>query len=188
MAKNKLIYQNWLVEIGYDPRLKSEFFEQFEQLSLEELFDSGFDILSSDQHNQPVGLKENIVKAVQSALEQLDDEEREFIIRFHFMGESYAEMIEQTNRKLYKLSALHKRALKKLKRHLKRFVLKQFNIKDDTPVVCPICNSDDLININRLLKERDKKSTLRPVIKELKEKYNIKINSPQIIIGHEKYH
>ena len=56
LAKNRLIFQNWLVDIGYDPKLGGPHKNEIEQISIDELFESGFDITQeipdSQQNNR----------------------------------------------------------------------------------------------------------------------------------------
>ncbi len=188
MAKNRLIYQNWLVEIGYDPQLGGPHQNEIEQISIDELFESGFDITREIPDSQQINRSKIIEKAVKNALAKLDDNEREFIIRFHYMGEKYIEIAEKTNRELYTLVALHKIIVKKLQRYLKQFVKEQFGLNEPKIANCLICNSPYKEEINRLILERDPKSTWKHIIQQSDKKYKLKIKSPQILIGHEKYH
>ena len=188
MAKNRLIFQNWLVEIGYDPRLGGPDKNKFEQISIDELFESGIDISNEEIESQKINRTMIIEQAVKSALAKLNDDEREFIIRFHFMGEKYIEIAEKSDRELYRLVSLHTRAVKKLKRYLKHFVKEQFQVAIQDTSNCLICNSTFRIEIDKLIRKRTKKSTWKHIIQQLDQSYNIKIRSPQILIGHEKYH
>lgn len=188
MAKNRLIFQNWLVEIGYDPKLGGPHKNDIEQISIDELFESGFDITREIPDSQQINRKAIIEEAVKNALSKLNDDEREFIIRFHFMGERYIEIAEKSDRKLYSLVALHIRAVKKLKRYLRKFVKEQFGLNEPKQSNCLICNSPYKDEIDKLIVKRDPKGTWKHIIQHVAKSYNIKIKSPQILIGHEKYH
>ena len=187
MSQNRIIYQNWLVELGAEPKeLQKE--SLLKILSLEELLEGRFD-LSPEYQTRTETLKlAELKEAVASALKKLSEEEQEFIIRFYYMGESYAELAELSNRSIHKLSALNKKAIKKLKKHMAVFVQKRFGIKEKNSLKCPICLSDNCADINRLIHNRDKTRTWRPLLKILREKYQLKIKSVQTVIGHEKYH
>ena len=188
LAKNRLIFQNWLVDIGYDPKLGGPHKNEIEQISIDELFESGFDITQEIPDSQQNNRAEIIEHAVKNALAKLNDDEREFIIRFHFMGEKYIEIAEKSERELYSLVSMHNIAVKKLKKYLGQFVKEQFDIKEPKQSNCLICNSPYKEEINKLVSERDSKSTWKHIIRHVAKEYNIKIKSPQILIGHEKYH
>ena len=188
MAKNRLIFQNWLVEIGYDPKLGGPHKNDIEQVSIDELFDSGFDITHELPDSQQANRSEIIQQAVKEALGKLDDDEREFIIRFHFMGEKYIEIAEKSDRELYSLVSMHNIAIKKLKRHLKQFVKEQFAVAEPKQSDCLICNSEHKDAIDKLILCKDPKATWKQIIGYVSKNYHIKIKSPQILIGHEKYH
>ncbi len=188
LAKNRLIFQNWLVDIGYDPKLGGPHKNEIEQISIDELFESGFDITQEIPDSRQKNRAEIIEEAVKKALAKLNDDEREFIIRFHFMGERYIEIAEKSERKMYSLVSMHNIAIKKLRRYLKQFVKEQFSINEPKQLTCLICNSPYKQEINKLILERDPTSTWKHIIQHVSKTYNIKIKSPQILIGHEKYH
>lgn len=187
MSQNRIIYQNWLVELGAEPKeIQKEGLLKI--ISLEELLEGRFD-LSPEYQTRTETLKQAELKeAVASALKKLSEEEQEFIIRFYYMGESYATLAELSNRSIHKLSVLNKKAIKKLKKQLAVFVQKRFGIKEKNSPKCSICLCDNCAEINRLIQNRDKTKTWRPILKILREQYNLKFKSVQAVIGHEKYH
>lgn len=91
MLKRKVVYQNWIVELGFDLLI--------------------IGTLNKEQVN--INESEKIEKAVREALNELDEDEKELIAHYYFMGKTYAEISEKSNREIFKLSALHKRAIKK---------------------------------------------------------------------------
>ncbi len=188
MAKNRLIFQNWLVEIGYDPKLGGPHKNKIEQISIDELFDSGFDITFEIPDSQQTNRSEIIQQAVKAALEKLDDDEREFIIRFYFMGEKYIEIAEKSDRELYSLVSLHNIAIKKLKRNLKQFVKEQFAVEEPKQSKSYIRDYEHKDAIDKMIVDKHPKATWKKIIGHVAKRYNIKIKSPQILIGHEKYH
>ena len=188
MAKNRIIYQNWLVEIGYDPKLGGPHKTDIEEISIDELFEDGFDIEQKLDNSKQIQRNEFLQNNVQNALAKLSEDEREFIIRFHFMGEKYVEIAEKTEREQYSLVGYHNQIIKKLKKYLKQFVKDEFQVSLQEKSTCPICLSPYKSNINSLLETRDKKSTWKHVMQSIEEKYNLQIKAPQILIGHEKYH
>lgn len=173
MSNNRLQYQNWIVELGVDP------------IQLARLGSNDLSTEISQTDSEQVEL---INQVVRKAMTSLDDDEHELIIRFHFMGETYVKISELTNREIYKLAAIHKRAVKKLKAKLTSFVKESYNIDSEEINTCLICNHEEVIKINLIISQRDKRKTWREVLKVLRNEYNLKLSTPQIIMGHEKYH
>ena len=190
MPSSRIVYQNWIVEIGHDPDTK--------------VVPDGGDLFRTDfispDHPAAAGLsdaeatatrierRELIRRSVSEALNNLDDDEREFVIRFHFMGESYRRIAEKSGRSIHKLEVLHKRSLRKLKKQLAGFVHETFGLGREVIPDCPICRSPFVAELDEIIRNRDRTATWRPVLTVLKNKYNLSISSPQLLIGHEKYH
>jgi len=166
MSGNRIVYQNWIAEIGRDP---------FQPV----------DRCSGEASKVNTG---EIYRQVQRALEKLNEDEREFVIRFYYMGESYLEISKKSGRSVYRLASLHKRAIKKLRQSLTKFVADRFKIDSTPNRDCPLCNSPQREEIDELIRTRDKTAPWKPVIACLRKEYGLKINSPQLLIGHEKYH
>jgi hypothetical protein len=187
MAGNRIIYQNWIAESGVDPaRQRAASVEAESRASLEEMIENGFDF--SRESSQCTDQIDSLRDAVRRALDELEEDEREFVARFHFMGESYRQISESSGRAIHKLESLHKRAVRKLKRILAPLMVTRFEVKLADHLICPLCDSEDAEAIDLLIAGRDPHQTWRPVIGELKQKYNIVVRSPQLLIGHEKYH
>jgi len=193
MGRKRIIFQNWIVDLGRDPDLKHPQTGSFETVSI----DSG--LLKKVSFQDPRDLtarkadREELQAEVQKALEKLTEEEQEFIRQFHFMGKSYREISEQSGRAVYRLEALNRRAIKKLRKSLAGFVERRFNLKiEETPLDgssnCPICSSPARKEIDRLISVRNLRQSWRPVIREIQIRHDLIIKSPQILIGHEKYH
>lgn len=166
MPNTRLLFQNWIVDLGYDPGQKRI-------------------ILDTDNIIIP---NERITKAIRSALGKMSNVEREFIERYYFKGESYLKIGQVLRWMPYRVEALHRRAVKKLRKHLAPFVKREFGIDIDIRNECPLCKSPSKDEINRLIKDKKPQETWKKIIKTLKEKYGIKIKTPQILIGHQKYH
>lgn len=166
MAKGKIIYQNWIVDIGIDPG-------QVGKIQIQS------DLIKPD---------EQVISAVRKALEKLNPEEQDFIETYYFQGKSYREIAELQNRRLSRIEGLHRRSLAKLKKYLVRFVKERFDIDAEIGRDCIICLSPHKEEIDRLIKTKKKRETWKKIIKILKNKYQIKITTPQILIGHQKYH
>ena len=167
MRKNRLVYQNWIVELGFDPA------------QIRKLFDTVAGDSSPDAETD---------MEVRRAIEGLDEEEMEFVIRFYFMGDAYNEISEKSGRSVHKLEALNKRAIRKLKSRLQAFVKRRYGLKFRKGGDCPLCESPHRAAINEIIANRNGLSTWKPVLKEINKQFGLKINSPQVLIGHQKYH
>ena len=192
MSGNRVVYQNWIVEMGFDPaqsRTAGNWGDPpLEPISLDE---PSACAISNEESQRVIEEREKaseIRSRVRKTLKRLSMQEREFIAQFYFMGKSYREMSEQSGRPIHKLEALHKRAVKKLKKELGGFVRERFGVETGSDADCLICRSPHVAEINRLISQRDKTATWKPIIKTLRDKYSLKVSSPQMLIGHEKYH
>jgi RNA polymerase sigma factor (sigma-70 family) len=190
VCSRRVIYQNWLVEISADPAQteRQSNGDEVRSISLDEPTTAliGDDAaVESSQENERA---QSIIRAVRKALRSLSEPEREFIMQFYFSGKTYRQISDQTGRAIHRLEALHKRAVRKLRKALDAFVRDRLGIKTDSPTDCPICRSPYLAQIDLLIAERDCTETWKPIIKTLREKYQLQIRSPQVLIGHEKYH
>ncbi len=187
MNKKRIIYQNWITDIGHDPS------KDFNNNSPDNLnFMESVGLNTGNLFNQKLIEKqkkiEKLKKAVKAAMDKLPVNEREFIVLFYYMGKTYREISEKSNKEIYRLEAVHKRALKKLKKELAGFVAHEYGLKTESNNKCIICRSKFCDQINQIISKRDKRKTWKPVLKEIESKYSLKIKSPQILIGHEKYH
>ncbi len=187
-----MVNQNWIVEMGVDPT-RSRAVENrddpfLQSISLGE--PSAFTI-SDDEPRRVAEQREKaweIRSRVRQALKRLSVQEREFVAQFYFIGRSYREISEQSGRPIHKLECLHKRAVKKLKNELGGFVRERFGVETEPDADCLICRSSHVAAINYLISQRDKSATWKPIIKTLRSKYGLRVSSPQVLIGHEKYH
>jgi len=127
-------------------------------------------------------------QVVRAAVESLGVWERFFVIRYYFQGLSYRSISEECGLTANKLAGLHRRALRKLNRALAPFVKVRFKIESDLDPACPICRSGHRKDIDNLLARRDRSRSWRPVISAIRSEYSLTIRSPQVLIGHEKYH
>ncbi|MCP4703205.1 MAG: sigma-70 family RNA polymerase sigma factor [candidate division Zixibacteria bacterium] len=166
MAKGKIIYQNWIVDIGIDPG-------QAGKIQIQS------DLIKPD---------EQVISAVREALEKLESQEQEFIESYYFQGKTYREIAKIQNRRISRIEGLHRRSLAKLKKYLAGFVKERFDIDVEIGQNCIICSSSHKTEISKLIKAKKKQETWKKIIKTLKDKYQIKIKTPQILIGHKEYH
>ena len=170
----RVTFQDWIVERGHDPSRPIEPMHP----------------VNPGQPIEPAELDPAgpIRESVREAMNRLPERDREFVERFYFMGQGYRELASQTGQSCHRLEALHRRAIRQLRKELRRFVRERYGIHSKPNYVCPICRSSRRSEIDRLIATRDPKSTWRPIIRTLKDEFNITISTPQVLIGHEKYH
>lgn len=187
MNKKRLIYQNWITDIGHDPS-KDFNNDSPDNMNFMELIGMNTGSLFNKQLIEKQKKTERLKKAMKKAMDKLPVNEREFIVLFYYMGKTYREISEKSNKEIYRLEAIHNRAIKKLKKELAGFVALEYGLNAESDNKCIICRSEFCNQINQILSQRDKRKTWKPVLKEIKSKFSLKIKSPQILIGHEKYH
>jgi RNA polymerase sigma factor (sigma-70 family) len=192
VARKRIIFQNWIADLGFDPSDRSvgdpDSKKNWPEISIEDLPESSVQTGDTQASGRDETGSSELGRAVRVALDKLTEDEREFVCQFYFMGRSYREISEESARAVYSLEALHRRAMKKLEKHLAAFVKKRFGIASEVKRPCIICQSPRLAEINKLIEQRDKAATWKPVMKRLLEEFGIEIKSPQLLIGHEKYH
>ncbi|UCD63884.1 MAG: sigma-70 family RNA polymerase sigma factor [Candidatus Zixiibacteriota bacterium] len=168
MRGKRLIFHNWLAENGTGRRG----------------YDAGDGRRSEDENRR----LQHIRDAVRRAVDCLPLEYRELVVRYHFMGESYQDIAARSGRKSYKLAAMHRRAFRRLRKLLALLVVEQYSISPPSTGCCPVCTSPRRRDADRLIAQRDPAATWRPIIAALRRRFEIKVRSPQVLIGHEKYH
>ncbi|MEW6052054.1 MAG: sigma factor-like helix-turn-helix DNA-binding protein [Candidatus Zixiibacteriota bacterium] len=180
VTKRRIVYQNWRVETAsHAPQAP-------EVLSLEILSERLAFTGTADSESARTA---RITLAVRQALTTLTEDESEFIYKFHFEGITYREMSELTGRPVHKLEALHHRAIRKLRTKLARFVEDEFGLRRvETGRSCLICSSGRRKEIDELIESRGPCDTWKPVIRAIRDRFGLRIKTPQQLIGHEKYH
>lgn len=186
----RIRYRNWVAELGVIPRRERSGVGRRNQVTFVALNPDSQDlsdeqVLGSLEERRRIGY---IWEQVSLAIRQLSDDEREFVERFYFSGESFREISERTGREIYRLEAIQKRALRRLKKMLREFVSEVYGVKSTTAANCPICESGHRGEIDQLILSRDRSASWRPVMKEIFHRYGITIRTPMILIGHERYH
>jgi hypothetical protein len=167
MSKPRVVYRNWIVDLGFNP-------EDPDMLQEEE--------------NEARQRDEYVREQVSKAISRLPETQRELVQRLYNMGETCREIAEKSGRAVYRVEALHRRALKRLRKELQPLVKELYGIGSRTPPTCAICASPNRPGIDAIIRNRDRKKSWRPVIKRLREDFGLRIRSPQRLIGHEKYH
>ncbi|MEZ5359938.1 MAG: hypothetical protein R3F48_14065 [Candidatus Zixiibacteriota bacterium] len=164
MGKERIIYRNWIVDLGYDPANPPDIF------------------------GGTVGYNQSLICAVDRAVNRLTADEADFIQRFYYQGQTYREIGQSTGRDTHNLEALHNRAVKRLRVILASSIQLPEAEKSAEEQTCPLCRHKHAAEINELISTRDKRETWRPIIRILKEKYNLRVSTPQLLIGHTRYH
>ena len=165
MRKRRVVYRDWIDELDRDP-----------------VQTCGPTSGSTAAYNQ------EIITAVNRAMEALDEEERTFIQAFYFQGMSFRQIVGITGRPHYRLRDLHDRAVRRLKRRLSCLLNGRFNTPAAGNVGCPLCRHPDVDEINALIASKSKEETWRRVIRTLRDDFSTAGVTPQQIIGHRKYH
>jgi RNA polymerase sigma factor (sigma-70 family) len=132
---------------------------------------------------------------VREAMERLSPLERQFVEHFYFEDKTYREISVILNKSIHRLERIHHRALGKLKMLLFDYVKTRFklnlpeqkDLKAQTSC-CIICKSPFRQELDNLIQAKKEEETYKSIIRIFKEKYGLKIKTPQVIIGHKKKH
>jgi hypothetical protein len=165
MNVDRIIYQDWIVELGRDPSLTWE-----------------------ESYRSPKNYNLELVKAVNQAINGLQPDEALFIRQFYMQGMGYREIAAWTGRTIRRLETIHKVALKKLKCQLYEMMRKKYNLTYQADTDCPLCNNPHIEAINSLVASKDDQETWSRILGTLGERFGIKNLSPSRIKGHIKYH
>ena len=125
---------------------------------------------------------------VREAVERLSPLERQFVEYFYFEDKSYREISVLLNKSIHRLERIHHRALGKLKMLLSDYVKTRFRLTLPEQTDCVICKSPFRQELDKLIQAKKEKETYKSLIRIFKEKYGLKIKTPQVIIGHKKKH
>lgn len=192
MSGKRVVYQDWIVAIGRDPAMGPTADPGSASDPKSAIPGDSSELLGThkDAEGESRGclLVAEIKRQVNEAMGKLTEEEREFVVRYYFMGQGYHEMSERSHRAIHRLRALHSRAKRKLTSHLAAFVHSRFGVAAARPSSCPICNSRYRKQIDKLVSGRDLRQPWRGVIKLIRDRYGIEGLSRSLLIGHEKYH
>lgn len=187
MARRKIIYNNWIAENGVDPELPlAKSFEDELFISIDEVAESLVDPATSDNYESDIA---ELRAEVRSAVAKLNEEERELVERVYFLGMTLQELADKSGRRRHSLEALNRRCRKKLIRHLSRFVEERWGkrFRHNTSR-CVICASIHRQEIDKLIAERDRTRTWKPVLNAIRDKYRLPAITAQLLRGHEQYH
>lgn len=189
MNSKRIVYQDWIVGLGHEPGNTAVGMAVFPAERLFESIESlAENLIGSERDHLDNSRKERIIEAVSKAVCQLAETEREFVVLYYVMGRSCPEIADDSGRAMHKLEALHVRVVKQLRALLADFVSEEFGIEVDRTNACPICNSPFREEIDQLLSLKKEDETWRESIRVIKESYQIRIKTPQTLIGHIKFH
>ncbi len=132
--------------------------------------------------------KVELEEEVEQALDKLDAAEKEFIRYFYYDCKSYDQISEIMNKTKDRLERIHRSALEKLKFILKGFVSQRYKIKISPEGKCLICSHPERVKLEELIKAKKKEETWKKILRTFKEKFNLEIKTPQIMINHQKKH
>ncbi|PWB68993.1 hypothetical protein C3F09_10760 [candidate division GN15 bacterium] len=170
VARERVVYRNWLVELGYDPQRE------------------GGSVIGNEPEPGAVEVRSQLVKRrVREALKTLSSDEREIVERIHYMGQTYREISEKSGREIHRLESLHSRAIRRLRKELRPLVKQLYGIDPPLPK-CVVCRSPMRMEIDRIIDSRDPRRSWRAVLVQIREECGLKIRSPQMLIGHKRYH
>ena len=158
---SRIVYLDWVYEV-----------------SRRNLFDTG---------EQTVLAKE-IVEEVNRAISKLAERDREFVRLYWFEGRPIDELASLFGKSRHNIESLNKCILRKLKTRLAAYVKERFGIDVDSERKCPICYHPERAAIDDLLLAKKESETFKPIYRELRERFGLKVSTPQILIGHMKYH
>ena len=165
MSSVRVVYYNWIFDIGTGPALKHRY-----------------------RIPRAPEVSERLIRTVRDAISTLSPREREFVYRYYYNGESNRKIAIEMGMTAGRLDRLHRRILNRLKVVLADFVMKKYNLTVEIGADCPICQSAYRDDINRLILAKPPEATWRGVIQTIRDEYGLKITSPQVLIGHQKYH
>ena len=165
MSRKRIIYQDWIVELGHDPS-----------------------VTWAEPVRHPGSHSLKIIEAVNRAMSFLNEDEVSFIRAFYIQGMTYRQISAATERAIYKLESLHRGALRKLKKNLHHLLGRKYHIPKPEKYICPLCDHPRSDEINRLIKSKTNRDTWKPVIRILRREYGVELSTTQILVGHHKYH
>jgi hypothetical protein len=180
MSQRRLIYRNWIADLGRDP----DEAPPAETCAESDSEGPAIAWVTGDEGSR----SQHVSAAVEEALAGLSEDEREFIERFYYMGQTYVQISEQSGRAVHKLATLHRRATAKLKRRLAPLVAELYGVTKAAGHDCPICRSAERESIDRIIRSKPEPEPWGPTLCRLRETYGLTIKSPQAIIGHLRYH
>jgi hypothetical protein len=122
------------------------------------------------------------------ALRQLSDDEREFIERHYYAGQTYELIGHEMKKSRRKLETTHRRAIRQLRKLLRPFAEQYFALGHAPVPGCPICQSPRREAIEQLIAARDPRQPWGNLMGAIKEQFGLEITSSMVFTGHMKFH
>ncbi len=132
--------------------------------------------------------KKALDKTVREALAALGECEREIAERRFLMGQSLEVIRGDLDLSQHEVERRLREVIIKLRRLLGPFVRERFNINPKSERHCPLCEFGDTTLIEEIIATKKKKETWRRIMAELEKEVGVRVSSPQVLIGHVKYH
>ncbi len=173
MTERRLRYLDWLVDIGREPAPSDP------EADCPAVF---------GDHGADSPRLAALRSAVQDGLAQLDDNDRELVVQSVILGRSLVELAAAMNRDVHRVEAQQRRALRRLKSLLAPIVRRDFGLETEPDSSCPICQSPRRQEIDAIIAARDRRRPWTPILRTLRVDFALSISTPQVVIGHERYH
>jgi len=154
------------------------FLDWIYDIASEGLFDS----------DDPTELQREIQAQVREAISRLSERDREFVQLYWFEGRPVHELAEMFGRRPHNIEGYNQQVLRKLQNLLTGFVKRRFRIDAKADESCILCSHPKRCDIDILLNSKRPEETFRRIYRELEERFDLSISTPQILIGHIKYH
>jgi hypothetical protein len=164
MGESRIIFQEWIVNMGIDPQGRGWY-----------------------STAGPVCYNQSIVTAVTRALDELDPDESEFIRRYYMQGMGCDEIVGTYRRNLDRLTALHLRAVRKLRARLAALLGGRFNVPSHSSAPCPLCAHPSRLAIETMIRLKPPHEPWTALLRYVRQHFGLSV-SPQRLIGHKRYH
>jgi hypothetical protein len=134
------------------------------------------------------GYNDEIIAAVNRAIDSLDPDEADFVCMYYLRGMTYVQIARLVGCLPRRLESKHRIVRKKLEMSLRRMLGGRFNIPARIPLDCPLCDHPRRCEIDDLIRAKTERDTWKRTIRILKIDFAIPDVSPQMLITHGKYH
>ncbi len=145
-------------------------------------------VFSSDGDSDEKSGDVEVERAVRGALEKLSDFEKDLIERRFLMCQSSQRICGELGISERDLERGLREAQLRLRRLLAPFVQRRFKVGIADERRCLICDCVERERAEEIIGSKNQEETWRRVMCELDEHLGLKISSPQMLIGHVKYH
>jgi hypothetical protein len=133
-------------------------------------------------------LTEEIIDRVQGAIRRLSASEQHFVRLYWFEAWSDKELSERLGSGPKRLRSVKRQILIKLRWMLQGWAAQRFRIAQPRGPDCVICGHPLRSEIDSMLSSKKPEESLGSVLRKLREDFGLSISTPQIVLGHMKYH